>query len=74
MLTLQEKTKIKEILSQGLNINRNINFPYFLDAIDETNKKIKNLESELNRVIYNQRVLDQKLDVLINLCRKLASN
>lgn len=29
MLTLEEKNKIKEILSEGLNINKNINFPYF---------------------------------------------
>lgn len=69
MLDYKEKQHIKDILGDGLNINRNINFPYFLDAIDETNQNVKSLKSELDRILYNQRVLDQKLDRIINLIK-----
>ena len=67
MLTLEEKKHIKDVLGEGLNINRNINFTYFLDAIDETNKKVKSIESILSTVIYNQRILDEKLNRIISL-------
>lgn len=65
MLTLQEKQHIKDVIQYGLNINRNINFPYFLNAIKNTNDKVDSLESLLNKVIYNQQILEQKIDLLI---------
>lgn len=66
MLTLEEKRKIKDILSEGLGINRNINLAYFLTEIDETKKNVESLESKLNTVIYNQKIIDQKLDYILN--------
>jgi len=66
MLDYKEKEHIKDVLSQGLGINRNINFPYFLNEIDENNKKIKETLSYIERLEYNQRVLERKLDILIN--------
>ncbi|HPG42198.1 MAG TPA: hypothetical protein PLJ98_00125 [Acholeplasmataceae bacterium] len=65
MLSYDEKKKIKEILSDGLNIRKDINFPFYLDAISESNEKIKNIESSINTIIYNQRVLDEKMNKLI---------
>ena len=69
MLTIEEKRHIKDILAEGLKINRNINFPYFLDAIDETKEKVKKLESVLNNVLYNQKIIDNKLTTIINFLR-----
>ncbi len=66
MLTLQEKQKIKEILA-GLNINPNINFKYFLNCINETNDKVKSLDSKIQMVLYNQEQLNQKLDKIIRM-------
>ena len=65
MLSYDEKKKIKEILSDGLNIRKDINFPFYFDAISESNEKIKNIESSINTIIYNQRVLDEKMNKLI---------
>ena len=65
MLSINEKRKIKEVLSEGLNIRADINFPFYLDAINESSNKIKNLESNINTIIYNQRVLDEKMNKLI---------
>ena len=70
MLSLEEKRHIKEILSNGLNLNPNINFAYFLNAIDDTNSKTKELESKLQRVEYNQRLLNDKLDMILRLLNK----
>ena len=70
MLTLQEKNKIKDIISEGLGIRRDINFAYFLNEIDDTNDKIKRLESQMSIIISNQSILDEKLDHIINLLRK----
>lgn len=69
MLTPQEKIRIKEVLSQGLGINQNINFAYFLDAIHETNERTKEILSKIERIEYNQRILDNKLDMIIRLIR-----
>lgn len=69
MLTVQEKRHIKEILSQGLGINQNINFVYFLNAIDETNQRTKEILSKIERLEYNQRLLDSKLDMIIRLIK-----
>lgn len=70
MLSLEEKRHIKEILSNGLNLNPNINFAYFLNAIDDTNSKSKELESKLQRVEYNQRLINDKLDMILRLLNK----
>lgn len=67
MMTIEEKNKIRKILAEGLNINPNINFSYFLDEIDETNTKVKSLDSKLSLIINNQRILDAKLDRIINI-------
>lgn len=75
MLKYDEKQHIKDILADGLNINRNINFPYFLDAIDNTNKNVKALKSQLDVIMYNQKVLYNQLrkitDILNDLQNKL---
>ncbi len=65
-LTLQEKEKIKSILNYGLNLNPNLNFAYFLNAIKQTNDTVSGLDSKLNTIIYNQKIIDQKLDRIIN--------
>ena len=69
MLTLQEKKHIKEILSQGLGINQNINFAYFLNSIDQTDKTTKEILSKIERIEYNQKILDNKLDMIIRLIK-----
>ena len=69
MLTAEEKRHVKEILSQGLGINQNINFAYFLNAINETNEKTKELLSRIERIEYNQRIIDNKLDMIIRLIK-----
>lgn len=74
MLTYQEKNHIKDILGDGLRINREINFPYFLDAIDETNKNVKALKSQLDTILFNQRVLDNQLKQITNLLAKTLAN
>ncbi len=65
MLTPNEKNKVKDVIQYGLGINRNINLAYFLNAIDITNKDVKNLQAQLNRIIYNQQVLENKIDRII---------
>ncbi len=74
MLKYDEKQHIKEVLSDGLNINPNINFPYFLNAIDDTNKTVKALKGQIEVIIYNQKILDNQLrkitDLLTNLQNK----
>ena len=67
MLTSTEKSKIKDVLTDGLNINGNINFPYFLDAIRNTNDKVQVIESKITRMLYNQTIIEQKIDILIRL-------
>ena len=67
MLTQEEKKHIKEVLSQGLGLNQNINFAYFLRAIDETNEQTKAILSQIERIEYNQRMLDNKIDKIIRL-------
>ena len=63
MLTIQEKNKIKDVISEGLGIRRDINFAYFLNEIDETNEKVK----RLNIILNNQKILDHKLNKIIEL-------
>lgn len=70
---MEEKRHIKDILGDGLNINRNINLPYFLDAIDDTNKNTKALKSQLDTILYNQRALDNQLRQIVNLLTHLLN-
>lgn len=67
MLTIQEKNKIKDVISEGLGIRRDINLAYFLNEIDEANEKVKRLESQLNIILNNQKILDHKLNKIIEL-------
>lgn len=48
MLTIQEKNKVLDVLSDGLMIRRDINLPFFLDSIADTKKSVKNIEKKLN--------------------------
>jgi len=64
MLNYEEKKKIADILRE-LNINPDLNFAYFLDEIDETNEKVKSIESRLQQIIYNQKNIEKKLDLII---------
>lgn len=64
MLNYDEKIKIKDVLSE-LNINPNINLPYYLNSIDQINKKIIELESKLQRIMQNQAIIDQKIDIIL---------
>ena len=64
MLNYEEQQKIKDVLSE-LKINPNINLPYFLNSIDQTNKKINELELKLQRIIQNQALIDRKLDIIL---------
>ena len=67
MLTIQEKNHIKDILGDGLGINRNINLAYFLNQISESGKNMEELKSRIQRIEYNQAVIDRKLDMIIRL-------
>ena len=67
MLTIQEKNHIKDILGDGLGISRNTNLAYFLNQISESGKNIEELKSRIQRIEYNQAVIDQKLDMIIRL-------
>lgn len=63
---MRRSEQTKKILRE-LNINENINFPYFLDKISENSISIDELRSLLQEISYNQRALDRKLDLIINL-------
>lgn len=68
MLSNEERRNIKEKVTEvlnDLNINSRINFAYFLDAIDTTNKRVNSLDSKLQRIISNQYDIDRKLDMII---------
>lgn len=70
MLTPQEKIRVKDVLKDGLGINPNINLPYFLNAIDQTKKDVQSLRSQLDAVMFNQRIIDGKLDSILELLRR----
>lgn len=68
MLDLHEKQKVKELLQEvlrDLNVNPSINMTYFLNAIDESNKDIKALKSSVQRMMQQQAVIEQKLDLIL---------
>lgn len=48
MLTREDLNKIRAILSEGLGIRDDINFAYYLDAIDATNKKLDYIDDRLD--------------------------
>ncbi len=67
MLNNNEKNKIKDVLEDGLGIRRNINLSYYLNAINSTDENIERLQSQINQIIHNQKVLDYKLDKIITM-------
>lgn len=67
MLTYQEINKIKDVISDGLGIRPDINFAYYLNAIDDSSDRIKRIESKMSQIINNQRILDDKLNMIINM-------
>ena len=72
MLNYNEKQKIRELLQEvliDLNVNPRINMAYFLNSIEQTNKEIKSLESKMQKIIQNQELIEQKLDIIM---RKLS--
>ena len=70
MLNPTEKKHIKDILQFGLGINPNINLPYYLNAIDSSHKEIQSIKAKLDQIMYNQKILDNKLDAIIELCHR----
>ncbi len=72
MLDYNEKQKIRELLQEvliDLNVNPRINMAYFLNSIEETNKEIKSLESKMQKIIQNQELIEQKLDIIMRKLR-----
>ena len=67
MLKPEEKAKVKDILGDGLGINRNINLAYFLDLIEENSQTTKEMKTQIAMILNNQKVLDKKLDRIIEL-------
>lgn len=65
MLNYDDKTKLKDVLS-SLGVRADINMAYFLDSIIDSNKKIKSLESEVSDVLRNQKILEDKLNQILN--------
>ena len=50
---------------KDLNVNPSINMAYFLNAIDESNKDIKALKSSVQRMMQQQAIIEQKLDLIL---------
>lgn len=69
MLTPQEKAKVKDVLGDGLGINKNINLAYFLNEINTTKEEVDELKTMLSQLSYNQKALEQKMDLIIELIR-----
>lgn len=67
MLNPAEKKHIKDVLSDGLGINRNINLPYFLDKILDTGDGVEEIKSRIRKIEYNQEIIERKLDMIIRL-------
>lgn len=67
MLTTNEKNRIKDVIEYGLGIRRDINFAYFLNAIDTTNEDVKDIQAQIKRIVYNQKLLEDKLDRIIRM-------
>ena len=67
MLSLDEKKRVKDIIEEGLGIRRDINFPFFLNEINNTNKNVETIKSQITQIICNQRNLETKLDRIIRM-------
>ena len=67
MLSLDEKKKVKDIIEEGLGIKRDINFAFFLNEINNTNKNVETIKSQITQIICNQRNLETKLDRIIRM-------
>ena len=67
MLSLDEKKKVKDIIEEGLGIRRDINFAFFLNEINNTNKNVETIKSQITQIICNQRNLETKLDRIIRM-------
>jgi hypothetical protein len=63
MLSLEEKRKIKDVLTQ-LNVREDINMAYFLNLIVKIDKEVSGLSEQIDRVLRTQKVLAEKLDAL----------
>lgn len=69
MLSAEEKRHVKEILSDGLGINKDINLAYFLSQILETSRNVEEVMSRIKKIEYNQKAIEEKLDMIIRLIR-----
>lgn len=58
MLTIQEKQKVLDILSEGLGIRNDIILARYLDRIHSTSEAVKKIESKLDDI-------ERKLDRII---------
>lgn len=67
MLSLDEKKRVKDIIEEGLGIRRDINFAFFLNEINNTNKNVETIKSQITQIICNQRNLETKLDRIIRM-------
>lgn len=67
MLSLDEKKRVKDIIEEGLGIRRDINFAFFLNEINNTNKNVETIKSQITQIICNQRNLETKLDKIIRM-------
>lgn len=67
MLSLDEKKRVKDIIEEGLGIRRDINFAFFLNEINDTNKNVETIKSQITQIICNQRDLETKLDRIIRM-------
>lgn len=65
MLTFDEKRKVREILSDGLGLKSNIRLAYYLDSVHDTKEDVQILKSKLDDLLYNQRVINDKLDKIL---------
>ena len=67
MLSIDEKKRVKDIIEEGLGIRRDINFAFFLNEINNTNKNVETIKSQITQIICNQRNLETKLDRIIRM-------
>lgn len=66
MLSVEEKNKIRDTL-RTLNLNPDINFAYFLDCILKTKNDMDEIYSKLDRIAYQQRIIDDKLNQIMSM-------
>lgn len=67
MLSIDEKKRVKDIIEEGLGIRRDINFAFFSNEINNTNKNVETIKSQITQIICNQRNLETKLDKIIRM-------